>query len=514
MRYLVSAKEMKEIDRRSIEEYGIPSLVLMERAALAVTEAAEQLLRELPGRKLDDKTQGNVWAVCGFGNNGADGVAAARMLFLHGHQVTILLPAAEGHKSEEFELQLEIAKKLGIPICTAEDFIPGTCDLIVDGIFGIGLSRPVEGAYKELIDLVSEQHHAKVVAVDMPSGVSSDTGAVMGCALKADVTVTFGEKKTGQALFPGRELCGRLIVADIGFVPEEEEKTKKHVLSHDKGDLKQIPKRRAFSHKGTYGKILIFAGGRNMAGAAYFSALAAYRTGAGLVKTVTVEENRAVLQERLPEAILSTYERDWAEQYPEEFKEYIREQTDWADVIVLGPGIGQEEYAKNMVEAVLGSAYVPIIMDADAINLSARYPYLKGYFTENIILTPHLAEFSRLTEKTREEIREDPLTAAGEFSEQYGVTCVMKDAATVTARKDGKIFINESGSPALAKGGSGDVLTGVIAGLLALGMDDCEAASLGVYLHGLAGEAAAEMYGVHSVLAEETANCIGEVLRR
>ena len=251
-----------------------------------------------------------------------------------------------------------------------------------------------------------------------------------------------------------------------------------------------------------------------MAGAAYFSALAAYRTGAGLVKTVTVEENRTVLQERLPEAILSTYERDWAEQYPEEFKEYIREQTDWADVIVLGPGIGQEEYAKNMVEAVLGSAYVPIIMDADAINLSARYPYLKGYFTENIILTPHLAEFSRLTEKTREEIREDPLTAAGEFSEQYGVTCVMKDAATVTARKDGKIFINESGSPALAKGGSGDVLTGVIAGLLALGMDDCEAASLGVYLHGLAGEAAAEMYGVHSVLAEETANCIGEVLRR
>ena len=220
----------------------------------------------------------------------------------------------------------------------------------------------------------------------------------------------------------------------------------------------------------------------------------------------------AVEAMRLPEAVLSSFDPQWASEEPGEFKEYIRSQTGWADAIVLGPGLGQEEYARTLVEAVLSDAYVPIVMDADAVNLAARYPYLKGYFTENIILTPHVLEFSRLTEKPVEEIKEDPLAAAREFSDQYGVTCVLKDAATVTARKDGKLFINLSGSPAMAKGGSGDVLTGVIAGLLAMGMDDCEAASLGVYVHGLAGEAAEKKYGVHSVLAGELAGCIGEVV--
>lgn len=509
MRYLVSAREMKEIDKRSIEEYGIPSLVLMERAALEVAKEAEKIL-ELKAKEKGRK--GSVWAACGLGNNGADGVAAARMLFLHGYPVSVLLPETKGRQSEELEIQLAIAKKLGIPVYTAEDFIPGACDLIIDAVFGIGLSRPVEGAYKGLIDLVAAQNGASVVSVDMPSGISSDTGAVMGCAIRADVTVTFGERKLGQALFPGREACGRLVVADIGFVPEDSKKAEEHALYYEKEDLKRIPRRRAYSHKGTYGKILIIAGAKNMAGAAVFSALAAYRMGAGLVKVLTVEENRTVIQEALPEAVLSTYEPEWAGQYPEKFKEYIKTQAVWADAIVLGPGIGLEEYGRTMVEAVLGDAYVPIIMDADAINLAARYPYLKGYFTENIILTPHLSEFSRLTGKSVEKIKENLLQAAKELSDQYGVTCVLKDAATVTARKDGKIFINTSGSPAMAKGGSGDVLTGVIAGLLALGMEDCEAASLGVYIHGLAGELAAKKYGVHSVLARETADCLGEVI--
>ena len=324
--------------------------------------------------------------------------------------------------------------------------------------------------------------------------------------------MTFGMRKVGQALFPGREYCGRLFVEDVGFVPEDPEQAGEHVHAHGPEDLMEIPRRRADSHKGTYGKILVIAGAKNMAGAAYFSALAAYRTGAGLVKIMTVEENRSVIQERLPEAVLSSFDPQWASEEPGEFKEYIRSQTGWADAIVLGPGLGQEEYARTLVEAVLSDAYVPIVMDADAVNLAARYPYLKGYFTENIILTPHVLEFSRLTEKPVEEIKEDPLAAAREFSDQYGVTCVLKDAATVTARKDGKLFVNLSGSPAMAKGGSGDVLTGVIAGLLAMGMDDCEAASLGVYVHGLAGEAAEKKYGVHSVLAGELAGCIGEVV--
>ena len=509
MRYLVTGKEMKEIDKRSIEDFGIPSMVLMERAALKVAEKAEEILKK---KEAGTRKKGTVWAVCGLGNNGADGVAAARMLFLHGFHVSVILPGTEGKKSAEMEAQLAIAAKLKIPVFTAEDFIPGSCDLIIDAVFGIGLSRDVEGPYGALVDLIGMQKETAVVSVDIPSGINSDTGAVMGCAVQADVTVTFGEKKLGQALFPGREACGELIVADIGFVPEEREKAEGHALCHTREDLKSIPQRMPYSHKGTYGKILVIAGSPGMAGAAYFSALAAYRTGAGLVKAVTPEENRSVFQGLLPEAVLSTYEAGPAAGEPERFRDYLKKQTDWADAIVLGPGIGTSEYGRIMVEAVLSNAYVPIILDADAINLAARYPYLRGYFTENIILTPHLTEFSRLSGQSVEEIRKNLVSAAKDLSDQYGVTCVLKDAATVTARKDGKVFVNTSGSPAMAKGGSGDVLTGIIAGLLALGMDECEAASLGVYVHGLAGERAAKKFGVHSVLAGQIADCVGEVV--
>ena len=401
MKDLLNAAEMKAVDQRSIEEYGIPSLVLMERAALEVVKRARELLEpglsgnealeHGPGRErlLKERKRKTVWAVCGFGNNGADGAAAARMLTLQGFSSVILLPSLEGKRSRELEVQLSIAEKLGIPILTLGDPLPEACDLILDAVFGIGLSRPVEGVYKELIGLMEEKRQRELVpvtAVDMPSGISSDTGAVMGCAVKADVTVTFGMRKVGQALFPGREYCGRLFVEDVGFVPGDPEQAGEHVHAHGPEDLMEIPRRRADSHKGTYGKILVIAGAKNMAGAAYFSALAAYRTGAGLVKIMTVEENRSVIQERLPEAVLSSFDPQWASEEPGEFKEYIRSQTGWADAIVLGPGLGQEEYARTLVEAVLSDAYVPIVMDADAVNLAARYPYLKGYFTENIIL--------------------------------------------------------------------------------------------------------------------------------
>lgn len=509
MRYLVNGREMKEIDRRTIEDFGIPSLVLMERAAYCVAQEAEKILKE---RSCDGRLRGTVWAVCGLGNNGADGVAAVRMLHLHGIRASVLLPTLTGRMSRELVTQLEIVKKLGIPVYSVEDFIPGTCDLVIDALFGIGLTRPVEGAYSSLIRLMGEQTGASVVSVDIPSGISSETGAVMGCAVKADVTVTFGELKLGHVLFPGREYGGRIVVSDIGFVPEEADVARAHVLAHTKEDLVRIPKRHAFSHKGTYGRILVIAGSKNMAGAAYFAAKAAYRTGAGLVKVMTVEENRPIIQDKIPEAILSSYNAEWAVQCPEEFREYVMAQVKWADAIVLGPGIGTDEYARVLVESVLSDAYVPIVLDADAINLTARYPYLKNYFTENIILTPHLAECSRLMEVSVDEIKGNLVAVAKSVSDRFGLTCVLKDAATVVARKDGKVFVNTSGSPAMAKGGSGDVLCGVIAGLIGLGMEECEAASLGVYVHGLAGESAAEKYGVHSVLASELADCLGEVI--
>ena len=523
MKAVLSGKEMKAFDTSSIKGYGIPSLVLMERAALAAADEAERILRE--------EKAGTVWSVCGFGNNGADGVAAARMLFLKGYDVKIVFPQRDGKGSEELEAQLNIVKRLGIPVMTAEE-LPSfeenreaanpfakkeektACrGVILDAVFGIGLSRNVEGTYKKLIEWINAQADMKKIAVDIPSGISSDTGEVMGAAVRADVTVTFGMKKLGQVLFPGREYCGRLIVEDVGFVPESDAEREKHVQMLDEEDLLRIPARMPDSNKGTYGKVLVMAGAKNMAGAACLSARAAYRMGAGLVKIFTPEENRIIVQEKLPEAVLSTYDTKEAEKDPENFARKIARETEWADVIVLGPGIGMEDYARLMVENVLKDAYVPIILDADALNLASEYRELTGYFTENIIVTPHMKEMSRLTGIQIEEIKENPIRAAREFADQYGVVCVLKDAATVIAGRDGKTFVNGSGTPAMAKGGSGDVLTGVIAGLIALGLEESDAASLGVYVHGLAGEKAEKRFGVHAVLAGEIADCLAEVYR-
>ncbi|MCI8512257.1 MAG: NAD(P)H-hydrate dehydratase [Lachnospiraceae bacterium] len=508
MRSLVGGREMKEIDRRSIEEYGIPSMVLMERAALAAADEAEALLRERGGR--------TVCAVCGFGNNGADGVAAARILRLRGFQAQILLPDGGGKQTEEFAAQLAIAERLAIPVYTVGGPLPKDSDVILDAVFGIGLTRGVEGSYAAMVSFIMEQKEEKaadVVAVDMPTGVHSDTGQLLGSAVFADVTVTFGELKLGQALFPGRSACGRLVVADIGFVPEPTEKKERHVFSLENCDLKRIPERRADSHKGTWGKVLVIGGAKNMAGAAYFSALAAYRCGAGLVKILTDQENRQILQERLPEALLSTYDASRAESSPEKLKESVIGQLAWADAIVLGPGLGRDGSAALLAETVLERARVPLVVDADALNLAAGQERLTKAFAGNMILTPHLKEMERLTGTPVKELRADLVGAAAGLADRYGVTCVLKDAATVIAEPGGKRFVNQSGSPAMAKGGSGDVLSGVIAGLLAIGMERTDAAALGVFLHGLAGEYAANKYGLCAPLAHELADCVGEVLK-
>ena len=241
-----------------------------------------------------------------------------------------------------------------------------------------------------------------------------------------------------------------------------------------------------------------------MSGAAYFSALGAYRTGAGLVKILTVPENRQVLQTQLPEAIISCYDPD----QEETMQKILEAECAWADVIVAGPGLGQEAYTEYLLEMVLSDSYVPIVLDADGLNCVASHPYLTRYFTENIIITPHMGEMSRLTSVPIADLKKDPLEEARAYSARYGAVCVLKDAVTVITDKDGAAWINRSGCSAMAKGGSGDVLTGVIAGLLARGMDGAEAAAFGVYVHGRAGEYAAAALGENSVLATDLADSI------
>lgn len=506
MRYLVSGEQMKQMDRYTIKEVGIPSMVLQERAAMAVVREVETCAVKTGGRR------DRIWVACGLGNNGADGIAAARMLFLKGYQVMILLcgSGAENDGTAEYRQQLKIARVLGVPVEEASDFIPGTCDLLVDAVFGVGLSRKIEDGYADVIAMLKERHPRAVIAVDIPSGIHSDTGQVMGIALKADVTVTFGYEKLGTVLYPGKVFSGRVVVADIGF-PEvsyreslcgsQGERTE--YVTYGPEDEALRPERAPYSNKGTYGKVLVAAGSKNMSGAAYLSALAAYRMGAGLVKILTVEENRAILQEQLPEAIIETYEPYGS------WERKIEESLDWASVVVLGPGLGREPYVEKLVKEILVHAYVPIIMDADGLNVIADAPYLTQYFTENIIITPHLGEMSRLTGIPIEEIQGRLIDTAKDYSGRHGITCVLKDAVTVVAGRENQIYLNTSGCSAMAKAGAGDVLSGAIAGLLAQGAENWDGAVLGVYLHGAAGERCLSRYGAHGLLAGDIAEELG-----
>lgn len=505
MKVSVTGSQMKQIDSDTICRIGIPSMVLMERAALAVAAEVERIVEEDVCIWQDRPAR--VWIACGTGNNGADGIAVGRMLHGKGYEVTVLLAGNLEHATPERRSQQTIAEKLGVSMVEYNDFIPGSCDIIVDAIFGIGLGREVEGEYRELIEMLASQKTKRVVAVDIPSGIHADSGQVMGAALPAKVTVAFGYLKTGMLLYPGKTYAGEVKVVDIGFSGISLQNVGWDAFIPERADLCRLPQRRADSNKGTYGKLLVVAGSRGMSGAAYLCALSAYRAGAGLVKILTVEENRQILQSQIPEAVLETYSPGKAPDTAG-IDELIERQCGWAAAIVLGPGLSQAPYAEKLVELVLTHAYVPIVLDADALNIVAAHPELTGYFTENIIITPHIGEMSRLTGKTISEIKTRAVTVARDYSVTFGVTCVLKDAVTVTADKEGITYVNSSGNSGMAKAGSGDVLSGIIGSLLAQGMELSEAAFLGVYLHGLAGDAAAGALGKRGILAHEIADFI------
>lgn len=503
MKYAVSGSQMKQIDQDTIERIGIPSLVLMERAALAVAEAVERLLGDRPGN-------GPVLAVCGTGNNGADGIAAGRILWNRGYDVTVLMAGNPDHATKEHQTQQQIARQLGVPVAEGSQVPPGSWAVIIDAVFGIGLSREVTGAYQKLLEQLSHMDKARVVAVDIPSGIHSDTGAVMGTALRADVTVTFGYRKTGHLFYPGRTFAGQVQVAETGFSDQSLANTGFAGLVPEPADLGRLPSRRPDGNKGTFGKLLVIAGSRGMSGAAWLSALAAYRTGAGLVKLLTVEDNRQILQTQLPEAVFAGYDPEKAMEAPDRFCQMIAGEVDWADAVVMGPGLGKSPCAGLLAETVLSRVQVPLVLDADGLNLVAASPGLEHFLSENVVVTPHMGEMVRLSGRSMEQLKADPLGEARDYSRRTGAVCVLKDAVTVTAGRDGTAWINPSGSSAMAKGGAGDVLAGIIGGLLVQGAGHLEGAALGVYLHGLAGEAAAGQNPA-CLLAHEIADALEKV---
>ena len=503
---VVDAAGMKEADRVTIEEVGVPSLVLMERAALAVAERV----------KVYATKESRIGVLCGTGNNGGDGVAVARLLAEESYDATVLIKdATKG--TPEFLQQMKIATAGGVPVC--EPWETKGYDIIVDALFGIGLSKPVEGEYGDLLEQIDRERHI-VIAVDIASGVSASDGTVGGAALHANETVTFGAAKWGHLLYPGKEYTGKLTVADIGFPKAVLTARKQGMwLSRESVDA-LMPRRPAYSNKGTFGKVAVIAGSKNMAGAAYFAACGAYRTGAGLVKIVTPECNREILQTLLPEAMLATYAG--AEELPVVVEEAVR----FADAVVIGPGLGQCAEAELLVSLIRDALYekedTPVsVWDADALNIltkkmdeealmteSERLGFLDGYLPKNAVLTPHPGELSRLLGVPVKVLTARFLETAKRISSISNLTYVLKDAATLTINNSDCV-VNPTGNNGMATGGSGDILTGIIGALAAGGMDVFTAAAVGVWLHGAAGDAAGKSVGAAPMIARDILQAIG-----
>ena len=492
MIYLPTGEQMRRADLYTIEEIGVPSMVLMERAALEVVRCMEE--EQLDFRK--------VLVVCGSGNNGGDGYAIARLLHLKGHDVTIFFAGNSQKRSEENAQQAKIAAHYEIPVITNLD--TEEYSVIIDALFGTGLKREITGHYREILCSVNQMTGEKV-AVDLPSGIHDTTGAQMGIAFCADLTVAIAFPKRGLFLQEGNVCAGKILTGDIGISSETfSEGTV--TFGYEKQDLfLGFPKRKKNSHKGSYGKVLMIAGSKGMSGAAYLSAKAAYAVGAGLVQIYTHEENRVILQQLLPEAIITTYDTFDSEQ--------LEKLIQWADLIGIGCGLGKSDTAERVMQYTLKRALVPCVVDADGINILSKHMEWIEVTNALIVLTPLMKEMSRMLQCSVKELIEQRMERLHAFVERYKVVCVLKDARTLEAKEQRNTYLNLSGNAAMAKAGSGDVLAGVIVGILAQQCEPYTSACLGVFLHGLAGDMARDKKGAYSVLASDLVAEISSVLK-
>lgn len=489
--YLLTASQAKEDDRWTMEHYGLSSLVLMERAALAVSERIHRVADPI-GEKAD------VLVVAGVGNNGGDGLAVARILASENRRVQVWIVGDQTKASEEFQKQRDILQKYPVEYCDKPKKDEYT--IIVDALFGVGLSREVTGVFLEAVEAMNRLS-GYVIAVDVPSGIDATTGAVLGTAVCADETVTFQHLKRGLVLYPGAYFAKDVTVAPIGL---EHYPCGTGLFTYTLPCTEYLPGRSPMGNKSTFGKILLAAGSLNMAGAAILAAGAAYRTGAGMVKVISCEENRIPIQTAVPEALFGTQEQ-------------LPDSLGWADVIAIGPGIGKTEAARRMLRTVIEQSDKPLLLDADALNLLSEDDTLREKLSRQakagrtVVMTPHPGELSRWMKRPVEELRKNLIQAARDCSYAWGFVVVAKDARTIVSEGTSQQYINLSGNDGLATAGSGDVLTGIIAALLPVQEDAFSSACLGCYLHGLAADLLAEDKGKISLMAGDLPDAVSKV---
>lgn len=499
---ILTAAQMREADRRTIEELGLPGVVLMECAGRAVVEAIEE--------RCGDLAPGPVAILCGKGNNGGDGLVVARHLLDRGWQVKVVLLADAAAIAGDARLNLEILRRLPADISVVtglaalEALLPelSASVLLVDALLGTGLATPVEGLYARAIDWINT-HPSPVVAVDIPSGLDATSGCVLGAAVQADLTVTFAAAKLGEVIHPGVALCGELLVADIG-IPQSLLAVEACGILLDADEVAPLlPPRPANGHKGSFGHLLLVAGSSGKSGAAAMAATAALRAGAGLVTVAAPQATQTVLALKLTEAMtapLAEVDGGLALAALDELQRLWRGKT----VLAIGPGLGQGAETVALVRRLLREVPLPLVIDADGLNaLAGDLAALQTRPCGTTILTPHPGEMARLAGISVAEVEADRVGVARAFAETHGVIVVLKGARTVIAAADGGIFINPTGHAGLASGGSGDVLTGMIAGLLAQGAAPVAAACSGVWLHGRAADRLLPRSGTAGLLATD-----------
>lgn len=508
---VVTAEQMRDLDRRATEEYGIPSLLLMENAGLAVFEAARDLL----GGRLADK---NVVIVAGPGNNGGDGFAAARHLSTAQARVTVAYYGDRAKAKGDALTNIEIAEKMGIsieapPLGEKMDELLGHADLVIDALLGTGTKGEVREPFAAVLERMWKSR-SRILSVDIPSGIDADTGAELGRVATAAATVTFGLPKLGLVVYPGRQKAGNILISGIGM-PDQLTRyadSRAYLLTRWCALLAATPLPQD-SNKGDYGHVAIVAGSVGMTGAAVLAAMGALRIGAGLVTAAVPESLNDIMEVKLTEAMTIPVPEGSARAFGMASLAAVLDIIGKCDSAVIGPGFGRDEDTVAFTLELLKKLKKPAIVDADALfAISTDVKVLKKCKAP-LVITPHPGEMARLLGTTVEEVQSNRLEVARSFAKQFGVTVVLKGAGTVVAHPDGLAFINATGTPGMATGGTGDVLSGMIGALLARSGQTTSAACASVYLHGKAGEAAAEALGERSMLAGDLAEYIPDAIR-
>lgn len=503
--------EIKELDRMVNEVYGLPSIVLMENAGRSV---AEETL------SMSDSIE-SVIIIAGIGRKGGEGLVAARHLIQAGKKVRIFIVGNIKQITGDAFKNYQILMNLKVKIDVINDMqstvrlekILSSFDVVIDALIGTGLEQDLTGLYLTVVNSINATH-TKVLSIDIPTGIRGDDGKVMGEAVNANKTVVLGVPKCGNYLFPGNDYNGELVVREIGMTDDMVESAKIRCELIDMDLIKNlIPRRERYSHKSTYGKVSVVAGSVGLTGAAILTCRAALRSGIGMLKLFVPESLNFIITNSVPEAITVPLSEARKGIIGLNHIDRIIEESEGSNVVAIGPGCGNTSEVAETVRRIIQNMDKPVVIDADGINALARNVNILKDKKASVVLTPHLGEMSRLTGLSTDEIRDDLIQKAITYAKEWDVVLVLKDTRTVVADPEGRAYVNINGNSGMATAGSGDVLTGIITGFIAQGLTTLDASLLGVFVHGMSGDYAAEKTGEHGLLAGDIVKGLAHTMK-